>query len=148
MESVTRSSNQKNVQQADRTDAKTGPGWFATGPALALLMLICLLLAWDIGRYFTANGPAHPAVSGQGAVNNHLPWPGAVLLYFQPVDINSASVEELDMLPGVGEKTAAALLNFRMRRGFLLTVDELDTLYGPFGTERLEYLKNYLTTGD
>ncbi len=149
MESVTSSSSQKNDLSPVRTEhTNTGAARFDTGPALALLMLICLLLVWDTGRYLTADGPAHPAVSAQRAVDSHLPWPGAALLYFHPIDINSASIEELDLLIGVGERTAAALLNFRMQRGFLLTVDELDMLYGPFGTKRLEYVKNYITTGD
>ncbi len=148
MESVTNSSSQKKIQEQDKTDASTWAVWFETGPVLALLMLICLLLAWDIGRYFTADSDVHSLISGQNTQHRHLPWPGAALLYFQPIDINYASVEELDMLPGVGEKTASALLNFRMQRGFLLTAGEIREMDGPFASSRLEYLQNYLTTGN
>ena len=42
-----------------------------------------------------------------------------------PVDLNSATVEQLDTLPGVGPATAAAIVAHRAAHGRFATVDEL-----------------------
>ncbi len=141
MESVTSSSSLKKNQQTEPA-ALT---WFASGPAAVLLFLVVTLVVSEAlyvvlpARYSKDSAPAAEMTS--------LPHAGAALLWFRPVDINSASMEELDLIPGVGEKGAARLLNFRMQRGFLLTVRELRQMSGPFGSRRYEYLESYLSAG-
>ena len=143
MESVTNSSSQKSSPQAEAVPL----AWFSPWPAAVLLVLIIGLVAFDAmeGVFSGREGSGSP-----GIVDNNpatLPYPGAALLWFRPVDINAASLEELDMLPGVGEKGASRLLNFRMQRGFLLTVGELRQVSGPFGSMRYVYLESYLRAG-
>jgi len=143
MESVTNFSSPKKNQQAEPTPL----AWFSPGPATALLVLILGLVAFDAMQdLFSGREDS----GSPGIVDNNpatLPYPGAALLWFRPLDINSASLEELDMLPGVGEKGASRMLNFRMQRGFLLTVGELKQLSGPFGSRRYAYLESYLRAG-
>ncbi len=72
---------------------------------------------------------------------------GSPLLYFKPVDINQASLEELMAIRGIGYKTAVRILNFKYANGFLLTIDELDTIGGPVGLYRLGAIVPYLSAG-
>ena len=66
------------------------------------------------------------------------------LLFFRPMDINSASFEELILLPGIGEITACRVVKFRQSLGFILSVEELDTINSPLNPKQLWALGPYL----
>jgi len=67
------------------------------------------------------------------------------LLFFRPMDINSASLEELTLLPGIGEVTACRVIQFRQSLGFLLSVEELDTINNsPLNPKLLGAITPYL----
>jgi competence protein ComEA len=57
-----------------------------------------------------------------------------------PVHLNTATLEELDALPGVGPVTAQKILDYRAAKGAFSSVDELDAVPG-IGPARLEQLK-------
>jgi competence protein ComEA len=56
-----------------------------------------------------------------------------------PLDLNTASISELDGLPGIGPSKAAAILQYRERQGRFSTVDELERVpgFGPAAVSRL-----------
>ncbi|MCI4675234.1 ComEA family DNA-binding protein [Candidatus Mycolicibacterium alkanivorans] len=56
-----------------------------------------------------------------------------------PLDLNTASAEQLDALPGVGPVTAAAIVAWRDANGKFTSVDQLGEVDG-IGTARLEKL--------
>jgi competence protein ComEA len=58
----------------------------------------------------------------------------------QKVHLNSATLEDLDTLPGVGPITAQKILDYRAEHGAFQTVDELDAVSG-IGPTRLAELK-------
>lgn len=58
----------------------------------------------------------------------------------QAVDLNTATVEELDALPGVGPVTAAAIVAWRQSNGKFTSVDQLADVEG-IGPARLEKLR-------
>lgn len=58
----------------------------------------------------------------------------------QPVDLNRATAQELDALPGVGPATASAILAFRDERGGFRSVDDLLDVRG-IGEAKLEQLR-------
>lgn len=62
------------------------------------------------------------------------------------VDLNSATLEELDELPGVGPATAQAIIDHRTGGGGFSTVDELLEVRG-IGEAKLADLRDLVTVG-
>lgn len=60
------------------------------------------------------------------------------------VNINSATADELDTLPGVGPATAAAIIDHRQQHGPFATVDDLTDVRG-IGPTKLEALRGLVT---
>ena len=60
------------------------------------------------------------------------------------VSLNSATLEALDELPGVGPVTAQRILDYRGEHGAFASVDELDAVPG-IGPARLEQLRTLVT---
>lgn len=59
------------------------------------------------------------------------------------VNVNTASVEELQLLPGIGESRARALVELRKRRGGFKSLAELKEVKG-IGDASLERMRPYL----
>jgi competence protein ComEA len=57
-----------------------------------------------------------------------------------PVHLNTATLEQLDALPGVGPVTAQKILAYRQEHGAFGSVDELDAVSG-IGPARLDELR-------
>jgi competence protein ComEA len=76
--------------------------------------------------------PPAPALAGGGGGD-----PGAAA---GPVHLNTATVEQLDELPGVGPVTAQKIVEYREQHGAFSSVDDLDAIPG-IGPARLEQLR-------
>jgi competence protein ComEA len=61
-----------------------------------------------------------------------------------PLDLNRATVDELDALPGVGPATAAAIVAHREANGPFASVDELEAVRG-IGPAKLETIRPLVT---
>jgi competence protein ComEA len=61
-----------------------------------------------------------------------------------PVNLNSATAEQLDTLDGVGPATAQKILEYRQAHGGFRTVDDLSQISG-IGPKRLEALRGQVT---
>src|SRR5436190_16306287 len=80
-----------------------------------------------------ARGQAGGAVPATGS--------GAGATPTAPVQLSTATLEELDGLPGVGPATAQKILDYRTKHGAFSSVDELDAVPG-IGPKRLEQLRD------
>ena len=63
-----------------------------------------------------------------------------------PVNINTATAEELQTLPGIGPTYARRIVEYREENGPFRTVNELANVEG-IGEKRLEQLWDKVTTG-
>ena len=63
-----------------------------------------------------------------------------------PIDINSATQEELMALPGIGEVLAKRILSYREQNGSFSHVTELMNVEG-IGQTRMEEILDCITTG-
>ena len=61
------------------------------------------------------------------------------------VNINTATPEELELLPGIGEARAKAVIAMRKQRGGFKSVDELTDVKG-IGDAALERLRPFVRT--
>src|SRR5690606_40618425 len=62
------------------------------------------------------------------------------------LDLNTATAEQLESLPGVGPSTAAAIVDDRDRNGPFASVDDLDRVPG-IGPTKLAALRDLVTVG-
>jgi competence protein ComEA len=60
-----------------------------------------------------------------------------------PIDLNTATVEQLDTLPGVGPVTAQKIVDYRREHGPFTSVDQLDAISG-IGPTRIENLRRHV----
>ena len=58
-----------------------------------------------------------------------------------PIDLNTATVDQLDALPGIGPSTAEAIIAYRQEHGRFRSVDELLEVRG-IGPSKLENLRD------
>jgi competence protein ComEA len=61
------------------------------------------------------------------------------------ININTASAQQLTALPGVGEKLAARIVEYRQKQGGFKNVSELMNVQG-LGEKNLAKIQAYLTT--
>ena len=64
----------------------------------------------------------------------------------KPVNINTATSEELQQVPGIGPATAEKIVQMRKSYGAFKSVDDLLAIRG-LGPKRLEKMRKYLTVG-
>jgi competence ComEA-like helix-hairpin-helix protein len=63
-----------------------------------------------------------------------------------PINLNTATSEELQLVPGIGPVTADKILQMRKSYGAFKSVDDLRAIPG-IGPKRLEKMRKYLTVG-
>ena len=63
-----------------------------------------------------------------------------------PLNINTATQSELEMLPGIGETRAQAILTYRMQNGFFTQLADLRNVPG-ISASTLEKIQHLITTG-
>jgi comEA protein len=63
------------------------------------------------------------------------------------IDVNTATAEELEKVPGIGPATAARIVEWRETQGRFERLEDLLNIRG-IGTKTLETLRPYLKIGD
>lgn len=64
----------------------------------------------------------------------------------KPLDLNTATIEQLQQMPGVGPATAKAIVQFREKSGPFRRIEDLLAIRG-ITKQRLEKIRPYVTIG-
>jgi competence protein ComEA len=99
------------------------------------LSLVNLAAPLSDGTQIVVPKRAPPATGGSAAVSPDAGGPSS-----GPIHLNTATVEQLDELPGVGPVTAQKIVDYREQHGAFSSVDDLDAIPG-IGPARLEQLR-------
>ena len=117
-------------------DAVTRAGGVTRKAEVALVNLAAPLAD---GTQIVVPARAPPARGGAGSGAETAPTAPV-----GPLHLNTATLEELDALAGVGPVTAQKILDYRAEHGAFASVDELDAIPG-IGPKRLSELRDLVT---
>lgn len=113
--------------------------------SLTLLLIasafICIMTGTLIGRHTTINhfyGEIRPAA----VVTDENIDPSAL----GKVNINTATLTQLDSLPGIGPVLAQRIIDYRTEHGSFSALEDLLMVAG-IGQTRFDEIKDYITTG-
>ncbi|MEO9138788.1 MAG: ComEA family DNA-binding protein [Jatrophihabitans sp.] len=124
-------------------DALKAAGGALRGVDVSTLNLAALLVDGQqvaVGRPGATGGPSPPAAASSpaGAGSGGSPGSGA------PVNLNAATLDQLETLPGIGPALGQRILDYRTEHGSFATVDQLDDVSG-IGTVTFKRLKPLVT---
>ena len=107
-------------------------------------VLLALMAGWSLGtgrvtRLASLSAPV-PAATATAQPAESLPAVSG------PVDVNTAGLEELMTLPGIGQTRAQAILDWRAENGPFRYVEDLIQVPG-IGEGILEGIMDYVTAG-
>jgi competence protein ComEA len=88
-----------------------------------------------------AGVPGVPGAGVAGGSGSAVVGPGGAVAPVTPVALNTATLEQLDTLPGVGPVLAQHIIDHRSRHGGFRSVDELREVNG-IGDRRFADLRN------
>jgi competence protein ComEA len=118
------------------TDAVAAAGGAALDADLGVVNLAALVVDGE-RIYVPKVGETVPAVIGSAGAVDDTTSAG-------PVNVNSATADQLDVLPGVGPTTAAAIVAHREQHGPFQTVEQLGDVRG-IGPVKLDALRGLVT---
>jgi competence protein ComEA len=90
--------------------------------------------------YVPRRGEIVPPPEGSGLAGGTSTAAGPSTTASGPIDLNAATIEQLDTLPGIGPATAQAIVSYRNRHGRFRSVTELLEVPG-IGPSKLEAIR-------
>jgi competence protein ComEA len=130
---------------------------FSRSEIRALLFLAALLLVGGAAGIYQKSGAVvypdviitHVQSEARPAVKQSRS-PGAVtseMLVRYKININTASADSLELLPGIGPQLAKRIIDFRSQNGRFIKADDLMNVRG-IGSAKLDAIRNMITPGD
>jgi competence ComEA-like helix-hairpin-helix protein len=115
------------------TDLSSEPESNPTRPAVQRRPNLSAEPAANVTRPVADGAPSEPVTVKEARLRNKV------------VDVNQATLEDLQLLPGIGPKLAQRIIDEREKKPFA-NVDDLRRVYG-IGAKTLEKLRPYVTVG-
>ena len=119
------------------TGKTTKSEWVLLGITAAFLCLV-------LGLFWQDRSAAEPGLTVQ--VETEVPTE-SLTPDLSPIDINTAGVEELDQLPGIGEVLAGRIIAYREEHGPFTSMEGLLEVSG-IGEAKLAELEGWITIED
>lgn len=119
--------------------------------AFLLLVGACLFLALLIG-FFIGRNAARPTIEierlteTKAQLASQTTTAPAETEAAYPVNINTATAEQLQTLPGIGPALAQRIVDYRQTNGLFTSLSELTMVEG-IGIAKLEAILDYITLG-
>ena len=112
--------------------------------ARILLPVVTCVFVVFVAWLFFARTKAHPPVALQPVPT--LSGYGAALSESETLNINTATAEQLQALPGIGSVLAERIIAYRQENGMFQSIGELMLVPG-VGEKKLETIWDLVTTG-
>lgn len=103
---------------------------------------VCLLTGLFIGR----NSGDHRAPSGNANETGITATLETNPNHDGKIDINIASVDQLQLLPSIGKELAQRIVNYRTENNGFTSIEELKQVNG-IGDKKFEQIKTYIKVG-
>lgn len=111
---------------------------------ISIAVTVLLLITAGILTFADSRSPATVTVNFERPDNYLPPSPADSSDIPAVIDINTASAQELDLLPGIGETLAKRIIEYRTEHGGFKSVDEIMKVSG-IGSVKFEKIKKYIT---
>lgn len=115
--------------------------WAERAAALVAAATLAVCTGWFLQN---RSGGGGYTVTAARVSTSPLPSAGQSFSPDAPLDLNAAELDDLMGLPGIGETRAAAILDYRARRGPFQSPEELMEVPG-IGPATFEQLRPYIT---
>ena len=111
----------------------------------AVLVAVCLFASFiSVPQGFSAQKSAERTAIMTGGDDDK----SEELLPGDTVNINTATLEELCLIPGVGDAIAQRIIDWRAENGSFASIDELVDAIDGIGENNIEDMRMYLTLED
>jgi len=104
-------------------------------------VFLCVLLGVFIGRNFSSN-----YISLNNTMNDSKTGTSEYEQTGSGLDLNSATLEQLMLLPGIGETLGQRIIDYRTEHNGFTSVDELKQVSG-IGDKKFEEIAPYVRVG-